>query len=444
MSALAGWCRIRLDTRARAFMSLSTKVIVALGAGLALGVAISNSGDATLRALPHYIEPVGTMWVNALRMTVIPLVVSSILIGITSLPDSRSAGRIGRRTMLTFLLILAAAASFATVVGSLALSRLAIDPTAAAALRKSAGGVPVQGVQQVSTAAQWIVELIPANAAKAAADGAILQLIVFTVLAGFAVSAIAESSREHLMRPVRAVYDAALVLVGWVLAATPIGVFALSVPLAEKLGVTAAGAVVFYVGAVSAMTVGFAVIFYLVAWLFGGQSVRVFARACLPVQAVAFSSRSSMASLPALLENANAVLCLPAPVRSFVLPLSVATFRPAGAIGISVGALFMARLYGVSLDAHHLVTITVMAIFASFSAPGIPNGSILIMVPVLLAAGIPVDAVGLLMGVDTIPDMVRTVTNVTGDMAVATVVARFSSEAEESAAPFTETAFNRG
>lgn len=409
-------------------MRLATTVLLALAAGLILGIAISGSGNALLAAIPRYVEPIGGIWVNALRMTVIPLVVSAILIGINSLPDSRSVSRVGSRALLFFLLALGAAAMFAAVVGPIVLSHLTIDPGPAAALRASTASASreiVENARKIGGVGQWLTDLVPANPVKAAADGAILQLVTFSLLLGLAVTRIAASSREPLMRGVKGVYDAALVLVHWVLAAAPIGVFALTVPLASRLGIAAAGAVAYYVAAVSAMTLGFTVVFYLAAWLIGRQSPRVFARACVPAQAVALSSRSSLASLPALLEGAAGVLQLPFAIRSFVLPLGVATFRPAGAIAIPMAVLFMARLHGMELDAPQLATIALTGALTTFSAPGLPGGSILVMVPLLVSVGLPVGAVGLLIGVDTIPDMIRTFTNVTGDMATATVLARF-------------------
>jgi Na+/H+-dicarboxylate symporter len=380
-----------------------------------------------LAAIPRFLEPIGTLWVNALRMTVIPLVVSAILIGITSMPDPRHVGRIGGRALLTFLVVLSVASAFATVVGPFVLAWLNIDSSAASTLLStatSASDLVMAGPKTIGVG-QWVSDLLPANPVKAAADGAMLQLIVFALLVGVAVGRIEESRRQPLMRVVRVVYEAGLTLVEWVLVAAPVGVFALAASLATKLGIAAAGAVAFYVGAVSAMTLCFALLFYPVAWLVGKRTLPDFARACAPAQAVAFSSRSSLVSLPALLQGAHDVLRLPLSIRSFVLPLAVAMFRPAGAIAIPMGVLFVARLYGIELTPPQLVAVALAAVLTTFSAPGIPGGSILVMVPVLLSAGLPAEAVGLLIGVDAIPDMVRTVTNVTGDMAVAAIVARF-------------------
>ncbi|MEP6619889.1 MAG: dicarboxylate/amino acid:cation symporter [bacterium] len=407
-------------------MSLTLKILIGLVAGLAVGVAVSASGSATLHALPAYIEPIGTIWVSALRMLVIPLVVSAILIGVTSLPDSRSIGRVGSRALVTFLLVLLAAATYSVIVAPIALSQLTIDPVAAASLKahaESASGDAMQSAQKLTTFTQWFVELVPTNPVKAAADGAMLPLIVFTLLFGLAVTQLGAESRAHLMRVVVGVYEASLLLMGWVLVAAPLGVFALSVPLATRLGLAAAGAVAYFVGAVSTMCIGFIAALYVVAWLVGKQDMRAFARAIAPAQAVAFSSRSSLVSLPALLQAA-AELRLPVSIRSFYLPLAAATFRTGSAIHIPFAVLFVARLYGVDLSSQQLVTVVLTAVLTTFTVPGIPGGTIIVMVPVLMAVGLPVGAIGLLLGVDTIPDMFRTTTHITSDMATASILAR--------------------
>ncbi|MEO8335510.1 MAG: dicarboxylate/amino acid:cation symporter [bacterium] len=409
-------------------MSLTTKVLIGLAAGLALGIAISTSSNTALLMVPRYIEPVGTIWVNALRMVVIPLVVSAILVGITSLPDPRSVGRIGGRALLLALTILACGAIFSVVIGPIVMSGLTIDPVAAEAMRASAAkasGAALQNAQKIVGFGQWLVDLVPSNPIKAASDGAMLPLIIFSLLLGLAISRLDVEGREHLMRVVRAVLDASLKLVHWVLIAAPIGVFALTVPLATRLGIAVAGAVIYYVAAVSGMMIAFMALMYLVAWLVGRQPLRAFARSLAPAQAVAISSRSSLVALPALLEGSDTVLHLPLAIRSFFFPLAVAIFKSGSAVMIPVGVLFMARLYGVDLSAAQLVTIALMTVVTTFSVPAIPGGTVIVMVPILLAADLPVAAVGILLGVDTIPDMFRTATHVTADMAAATVLARY-------------------
>ena len=409
-------------------MSLTAKVLIGLVLGLGLGVAIAASGNAELQRVPAWIEPVGTLWVNALRMIVIPLVVSAVISGITALPDQRSVGRIGGRALALSLIMLGCASGYAILVGPFVMSLLPIDAAASAAMRASAASASegaVQSAQKIVGFGQWLVDMVPTNPIKAAADGSMLPLLVFTVLLGLAIGRTSDDNREVLLRMVRGVLEASLALVRWILVAAPLGVFALTIPLASRLGLAAAGAVVYYVLAISIVLIGFMALLVVAAWIFGRQPPRAFMRACLPAQVVAFSSRASIVTLPAMLEGADRVLGLPLAVRSFFLPLAAATFRAGSAIAIPMGVLFMARLYGVELGAAQLVTIALMAVVTTFSVPSIPGGTIIVMVPVLLAADLPVAAVGLLLGVDTIPDMFRTATHVTGDMAAASILSRF-------------------
>jgi Na+/H+-dicarboxylate symporter len=216
-----------------------------------------------------------------------------------------------------------------------------------------------------------------------------------------------------------------MLLVRAFLGVAPIGVFALGATVAAKLGSAAAGALATYVVLVVGITVGFALlVLYPAAVVLGGVSLRTFARGAFPAQAVAFSSRSSLAALPAMLESARDRLGLPQAFSSFFFPFAVTLFRCGAAIGQVTGALFVAKLYGVPLGVGQFAAIGVTTVVTTFSVPGIPGGSIIMIVPVLLAAGVPAEGVGLLLGVDTIPDMFRTTTNVTGDVAAAVILAK--------------------
>jgi Na+/H+-dicarboxylate symporter len=221
----------------------------------------------------------------------------------------------------------------------------------------------------------------------------------------------------------RAISEAALTLVRWILELAPIGVFALAVPLAARLGVSAAGAVLYYIVVVAVLTTGFSLlVLYPLASIGGRVPILEFARAALPAQAVAMSARSSLASLPAMMESARTRLGLPEEIVSFFLPLAASTYRMGGAVGQVIGVVFLARLYGTPLGPTQLASVVVTVVLATFSVPGIPAGSIVIMAPVLMSAGIDMAGLGILLGVDTIPDMFRTTCNVTGDMAAATVL----------------------
>jgi proton glutamate symport protein len=409
-------------------MSLALKVLIALVAGLALGLVIASSGSPTLAHLVPVIEPIGTLWVSAIRMTIIPLVVSSLIVGVGGAADPRTIGRLGVRTLIVFVTMVAVATVISLIAGPPLVAMIHIDPASAEAMRVAAGqsaGAAVAGANALPGVAQWLVDLVPANPVKAAADGAMLPLILFSLVFGAALSRVEAERRANFLRVIGGVQDASLVLVRAIIALAPIGVFALGVSVAAKLGVSAAGAIATYIAVVSGLNIAFcAAVLYPAAVILGGVSLRAFARAAVPAQAVAFSSRSALATLPALLDPVRERLGMPVALSSFLFPLAVTLLRCGGAIAQVVGALFVAKLYGVEIGASQLIAIGVTTLVTTFSIPGIPGGSIIMMVPVLLSAGLPAEGVGILLGADTIPDMFRTVTNVTGDIVAAVIVAR--------------------
>ncbi len=418
-------------------MSLALKVLLALVAGLAAGLAIASSGSPSLAHVVPLIEPVGTLWVSAIRMTIIPLVVSSLIVGVAGSSDVRNIGRLGARALVVFVAMIAVATAIAVVAGPSLIALVHIEPAAAAMMRVAAehsSGAAVEGAKTLPGIAQWIVDLVPPNPVRAAADGAMLPLILFSLVFGAALSQVAAERRAVFLRVVSGVQEASLVLVRAIVAIAPIGVFALAVAVGAKLGLDAAGAIASYIAIVSGLSVAYcAVVLYPAAVIFGGVSLRIFARAALPAQAVAISSRSAMATLPALLEPVRERLGMPVALSSFLFPLTVTLLRCGGAIAQVIGALFVARPYGVPIGPPQLSAIGVTTLVTTFSIPGIPGGSIIMMVPVLLSAGLPAEGVGLLLGADTIPDMFRTFTNVTGDIVASLIVARGASSGVERA-----------
>jgi proton glutamate symport protein len=409
-------------------VSLTTKVLLGLAAGLAVGIGISMSPSPALLSAVEFIRPIGTLWVNALRMTVIPLVVASLIVGIANAPDVRSVGRIGWRGIIVFVAAVSLAAIFAAVVGQPMLAALDIDPAAATALRESGASATAESGATATTLpslSQWLIDLIPVNPIRAMADGAMLPIIVFSVAFGVALLSLPAANRAPVTNVLQSVFDATLKLVRWILELAPIGVFALAVPLAATLGMQSAGALAYYIVLVAVTLVLFTVVvLYPAALLLGRVSLGRFARAAAPAQAVAISARSSLAALPAMIEGSRRWLSLPAAVTTFFLPLAASVFRAGTGIGATIGVLFLARLYDVPLSAPQLATVVAVVVLISFSVPSIPGGTIIVMIPVLQAAGIPVSGIGLLLGIDTIPDMFRTATNVTGHLAAATIVGR--------------------
>ena len=409
-------------------MSLTTRVMIALVAGIGAGVAIAGSGSPRLVQIATSIEPLGTIWINAIRMTVIPLVVGSLIVGITSAPSAASIGRVGRGAIVFFIVTLFAAAAYAALLAPPLIDRIPLEPEAVAAMQASsasAGSTAVQNAANVPSFTKWLVDLVPANPVKAAADGALLPLIIFTLLFGLALLTLPADRKTPVVAFFQGLGDAALTVVRWVLELAPIGVFALALPLATRMGASAAGALAAFVAVVIGITVSFAVVvLYPLAVVVGRIPLGEFARAIFPAQAVAFSSRSSLAALPAMIEAARTKLGLSAEVSGFFLPLAASTYRIAGALAQPTGVLFIARLYGIELTPTQMLTVVLTVVPTTFSVPGIPAGSIIVMVPVLMAAGLPAEGIGVLLGIDAITDMFRTATNVTGDMAGAAVLGR--------------------
>src|SRR5919108_4555899 len=411
-------------------MSLTLRVLIGLLAGFIVGFVVKGSPE--LGGIVPWIEPIGSIFINAIRMTVVPLVVASLVVAVAGASDARAIGRVGSRALVLFIAIIIAGALFAAIISEPILDRL-IDPVSTEAVRATAtelSGTAQEGARRLPTFAQWLVDLVPANPIRAAADGAMLPLIVFSLLFGVALLAVDSQRRRPVVTFFEGLADAMLVLVRWVLMLAPLGVFALAVPLAARMGLAAAGALIGFIVLVSALVVAFmALVLYPLASIVGRIPLGTFARAIAPAQAVAFSARSSLAALPAMIEAAETRLRFPPEISRFLLPLSATAFRAGSGVGLTVSVLFVARLYGVDLTLPQIAIVIATVIPTSFSVPGIPNGSIIAMVPVVIAAGIPVEGLGILLSLDTIPDMFRTMGNVTGHMTAAAVLARSRSGA---------------
>jgi len=409
-------------------MKESTRVLVALGAGVAGGTAIAASGNESLLRAADLLAPVGALWVNAIRMTVIPLVVSLLITGVASATDLKSIGRLGGRTVLVFLLLLAGTAIIVMPLGRPLFALLpphgvAPPPPGAA---EAAGQIATSG--QTQSLSAWLTSLLPANPIAAAATGAMVPLILFTLLFALAIARSPAPARATLVGFFQALGNAMLTLVRWVVMVAPIGVFALVLPLAAHSGTAFAGAISFYIVAYSAASLAMTALLYPVVALAGNLPMRRFARAALPAQLIAFSSSSSVASLPALVESAERSLGLPSRVTGFVLPLAVSTFRVAAPLSWTVGALFVGWFYRIPLHTMNLATIAFAAVFLAFVAPGVPRGAFIMLTPLFLAIGLPADGIGILIAADAIPDTVSTMLNVTGDLAAAVLVARAESK----------------
>ena len=408
-------------------MRSATYVLAALAAGFLLGSIVAATSNPFALRLVGIIEPLGSLWVNAIRMTVVPLVVSVLITGVATGIGSRSLGRLGVRALVTFATLLVAAGLIALAIAPPLLARIPLTPEVTERLRASAttaASSTVTAVQQLPTLTQRIIETIPANPIRAAADGAMLPLVVFTLVLALAVARLTPQLRSAIVGFFSGVSDAMLVIVGWVLAAAPVGVFALALSVAARTGIQAAGALLYYIVVLSATLLVVTAMLYIPVLLFGRVPMRQFVLAALPAQAVAASSRSSLAALPAMLRETRDRLGLPPIATSFALPLAVSVLRMNVPPRWVISAVFLGQLYGVQVGFTALVWVLITAVLISFSVPGIPSASLFMLAPVLVSLGLPAEGVGLLIAVDTIPDMFNTLANVTGHMSSTTVIAR--------------------
>jgi proton glutamate symport protein len=409
-------------------MKDSAAVLIALAVALVGGLAIAASGNTTLLHATDLVVPIGTLWVNAIRMTVIPLVVSLLITGVASTTEIASIGRIGGRTIVVFVSLLTGTALLAMPAAVAAFALLPRNltghphPPLPAGALEAAGQLGATGTAPTFVA--WLTSLIPPNPVSAAATGAMLPLIIFTLLLALAIARSPAAARERLVGLFQALRDAMLVLVRWIVALAPIGVFALILPLAAHGGIGVAGGVGFYIVAYSVGNIVFTLLLYPVMALVGRVPLARFARAALPVQLIAFSTSSSIASLPALIEAADRDLGIDRRVSGFVLPLAVSMFKLAAPVAWPVGALFVAWFYGIELHTRELATLAFASVFLAFTAPGVPRGAFLLLAPLFIAIGLPVEGIGILIAVDAIPDLFSTVLNATGDLAAAVLVAR--------------------
>ncbi|MGZ4836780.1 MAG: dicarboxylate/amino acid:cation symporter [Terriglobales bacterium] len=404
-------------------MSLATRVVLALVLGLGAGLIVLAYPTPALLKVVSVVEPVGLLWVNAIRMTVVPLVLSLLITGVASCSSVSAVRRIGWGTLASFLGLLAFAAVAGLIIVPPLFAWFRMSPATIVALRGNAAGA-APTTPSVPGLAEWVVSLVPTNPIKAANDGAMLPLTVFAIAFALALLGIGAKARDAVLTFFQGVGDAMLAIVRVLIALAPIGVFALMLPVASRTGAAAAGALGYYVAVTAVAQALVTLLLYPIAAVGGNIPFPQFAKAVFPAQAVAFSSTSSLASLPTLIDSSEGKLRLPSSVTSTVLPFAVSTFKVATPVIWLVAAIFLAHLYGVQLAPTQLVVVALTGALTSFSTPGVPHGWLLVISPLVVTMGIPAEGIGLLIAVDTIPDMFGTTLNVTGDMVAAALVSR--------------------
>jgi Na+/H+-dicarboxylate symporter len=406
----------------------STWAVVALVAGIALGIAGHSLGWTAFRVLAGALRPIGQLWISALLLLVLPLVITTTLASITGMPRGESAG-LGARALVAFVTALAISGVVTVGVGSAIIEQLPVNADAVAAVT-AATPVP-DAARQVAAApantglGEWLGGLLPQNLFEAARRGDMLPVLLFALFVGIAITQLPDEHRGPLTQLSRASAAAMLKCIQWMLWFVPGGVFIFTYLFVLGAGSVAAGVVAGFIVFVSAMVLLFVVLWYPVAVVFGRTTLREFQRAVAPAQLVGLSTSSSIASLPALIDGARTKLRLPESSTGFVLPLATSLFKANRTISSTAKLLFLAHIYGIPLSVGTLASFLLTVLVLSFSTVGLPGGaSAFKTAPAYLAAGIPIEALVITEAAETIPDLFKTLLNVTANMSVAVLLSR--------------------
>ena len=403
-------------------------ILVALAAGLILGAV--GQGSAWSETLAAPAKLIGGLWLNGLKMTIVPLVVSLLITGIAKTAQASRVGRLAGISVTCFLVVLWSSSALSAFVTPWLADFVPMAAGSADALKttlsesKPVGAVPGMW--------DFFQSVVPANPIAAAADDAgILPLIVFTGAFAFAMLRLPDDQRQTLTNLFEAISETMLTIITWVLWLAPIGVFALAFVTASQSGLAALGLLAHYVLVVSLVGTIVWLAAWAVAWIGGGISPLRFTRAILPAQAVAISTQSSLASLPAMLKAVQS-LGVPAARADVILPMAVALFRATGpAVNLGV-ALYVAHCLGIKPEPWQLMAGVAAAATTTIGAVSLPGQLSFIssIAPIALAMGVPIEPLALLIAVETLPDIMRTMGNVSMDVAITTVIDRFSGKAQ--------------
>jgi len=416
-------------------VALHTKILIGLAAGVVVGLLANVLDLRWLTLALGYLEPLGTVFIRAITMIVIPLVVASLLVGTASLGDLRKLGRIGGRTLGYYLATTAVAVTLGLVLSNVVRPGSRIEPATRDELAAQFAGEAASRVQLAEAAPSVrdvLIDLVPRNPIQAAAEFDLLPLIVFTVIFGAAVSLLAEEKRRPIIAFFDGVNEASMIIIHWVMRLAPYAVFALIAAIVARFGLDLLKSLLVYALVVAAGLAlhAFGTLGLIVTFL-ARLDPRRFYRRIADAQLVAFSTSSSNATLPVTMETAQEELGISKDVSSFVLPLGATINMDGTALYQAVAVMFIAQVYGIPIDLGGQLTIVLTATLASVGAAGVPSAGIITLIVVLNAAGLSqhVEAgIALILGVDRILDMLRTAVNVTGDLTCASVIARGEGE----------------
>lgn len=403
-------------------LDLTAWILLGLAAGIIVGLLQywllpDNVNQATVR---WFHDPMGRVFLNAIRLMVVPLVIVSLTLGTAAIGDLRKLGRIGGKTMGIYLVTTAIAITIGLALAS------AVQPG-------DGLSVDVEASFEGRTApplTDTLVDIVPTNPFAAMVQGKMLQVIFVALLAGLALAAVRERARPlvDVLESLDAVIQRMVIMIMWV---APIGVFALIAKVIVSEGLAVFVPLLKYMGCVLGALLLHAVVVYpaILTALTRLSPVQFF-KNVFPAQIVAFSTSSSNATLPVTMEVAETRLGTRESVHAFTLPLGATINMDGTAIMQGVATVFIAGVYGIDLTLGDFLQVIMMATLASIGTAGVPGVGLIMLSMVLVEIGLPVEGIGIILGVDRLLDMTRTAVNITGDLMCTTVVARSEGEFE--------------
>jgi dicarboxylate/amino acid:cation (Na+ or H+) symporter, DAACS family len=412
-------------------MPLHTRIMIGLLLGALAGVAVNlatDGGPATQRFVSLVTEPIGRVWLNALIMVVIPLIISTLALGVAGLGNIARLGRIGAVTLASFLGL----TSIATVLGLFAVNVIqpgrGMDPDVTARLMDTYRSQSEQAMGFVEGAlgVETFVRIVPRNPLQAAASGEMLAVIFFALMIGVALTLIPEAKARPLLQVFDSIAAVTVAIIGLVMRLAPYAVFALIFSVTARFGFHILINLLKYVLTVVGCLAIFLVVGYsLILQFVARRSPMEFFRRARIVMLTAFSTSSSSATLPTTLRVAEEELGVPRHVSGFVVPLGATMNMNGTALFEGVTVLFIAQVFGIYLSLPQQLVVIVMSVVTAIGVAGIPGGSIPLLMMVLGMVGVPMEGIAIILGVDRLLDMCRTTVNVTGDLVTATIVHRY-------------------
>ncbi len=400
-------------------MNRAYLILLALITGLLLGIFIEDGAPAWLNSA----DIIGTAWLNALRMTVIPLIISLLITGVLQAAAMARAGRMTVKSLIVMIVILWCSSIMAAIVTPSLLTFFPLGDEYVVAMQAALGSA--EPVGEVPPFSAFLQALIPTNIVNSAGNDEILPLIIFTLLFAFAVSKLENKQRNTIADFFAAISEAMLIMINWILFIAPIGVFALAMSVGAKAGAAAFGALIHYVLIVTAVgTVVWIAAFFLA--VFGARKNPItFFKAAIPSQVLAISTQSSLACLPAMVKGSHK-LGVGSRSTDVVLPIAVALFRATGPCMNLAVVIYVAYLLGLDLSITALAIGVAVAATTTLGAVSLPGSVSFIasIAPICIAMGVPIEPLVILVAIEAFPDLMRTIGNVTMNMAVTATIAR--------------------